>query len=335
MSIMSNQEQLSKTSLGTALKEARVAASLTLEEASEHLNLNVTTLRDLEDELDETITSQKYPCIYLRGYLVNYSKLVGLTSLDEYAEYQQLTEHHKSTALLHKAKKKENKHSNKSFLYLLIAVLLIISVYFAQQSLSTIEPEEVINTEIATLKIGKAAVNKVIQQDLMVEDESYSDDVIKVENNESELPIISSTEEVKTINPRVESVNSSVVIDTASNESNSVDTAVEIEAEKEAQQTTEEATVVATSEKIVDTENINVETLILSFAKDCWTEIFDATGKRLAFNLYKEGSQLSVTGTPPFKLKLGDPSVVEIQYQGKVVDGQYKSGRTARFSIPQ
>lgn len=334
---MSNQEELNTSSLGSALKEARLAASLTLEEVSEHLNLNVTTIRDLEEQLDETIASKKHPCIYLRGYLVNYSKLVGLTSIHEYAEYQELTEHHKSTGMLHAKKQKENKQSNKSLIVILVAVLVITSVFFVQQNFFTSESEqpEVINTEIATLKIGNTEDNNVVQQDLIVVDESQSDDVIEVEKSESEVTIRNSTEEQETSNPNVGSVNRSADIDSASSESNKVDTAVEIEPQTEAQQTTEEMTVIATSENTLETENIKVETLVLSFTQDCWTEIFDATGKRLAFNLYKQDEKLSVSGIPPFKLKLGDPSVVEIQYQGKVVTGQYKSGRTARFSIPQ
>jgi len=74
--------------------------------------------------------------------------------------------------------------------------------------------------------------------------------------------------------------------------------------------------------------------LTLNFKADCWTEITDATGTRLAFGLYKRGRRLNLSGVAPFQLKLGDPSVVDIQYQDKMFEGGFTPGRSAQFSVP-
>jgi len=210
MSIMNNQEQTVAplaTPLGQALKDARLVASLSIEEVAEQLNLGVFTVRELEDSLDELLQSNKYPVIYLRGYLANYGKLVGFDKLNQFIEYQQLSipickkemiERRPVTIQAGKSKK------SKPWFSILLLLLVIVAVaYFMQQRSSQ---------------------------------------------------------------------NSSV--------------------------------------------NNN----------DC---------KRVAFNLYKEGYVLKVNGVAPFKLMLGDPSVVEIQYQDTIIKREFVAGRSARFSVPE
>ena len=61
MTTMNNQEQTIIVPLGKALQDARLSASLTVEEVAEQLNLAVSTVRDLEDDLDNVIENKKYP----------------------------------------------------------------------------------------------------------------------------------------------------------------------------------------------------------------------------------------------------------------------------------
>lgn len=92
MTTMNDQEKKSIAPLGKALQDARLKASLTVEEVAEELNLAMSTIRDIEDQLDNAIEDKRYPSIYLRGYLVNYAKLVALGKLNEFPEYQQLSD---------------------------------------------------------------------------------------------------------------------------------------------------------------------------------------------------------------------------------------------------
>ncbi len=92
MTTINEQEKTSRAPLGQALRDARLQMSLTIEEVAEKLNLAVSTLRDIEDELAEVIEKQKYPNIFLRGYLVNYARLVSLAELKLFPEYQQLSD---------------------------------------------------------------------------------------------------------------------------------------------------------------------------------------------------------------------------------------------------
>ena len=92
MTTMNEQNKNNIAPLGKALQGARLKASLTVEEVAEKLNLAVSTIRDIEEQLDSVIEDKKYPSIYLRGYLVNYAKLVALGKLEPFLEYQQLSD---------------------------------------------------------------------------------------------------------------------------------------------------------------------------------------------------------------------------------------------------
>ncbi|XBS68788.1 cytoskeleton protein RodZ [Acerihabitans sp. KWT182] len=75
--------------------------------------------------------------------------------------------------------------------------------------------------------------------------------------------------------------------------------------------------------------------LVMSFTADCWLEVSDATGKKLFSGTQRPGGKLSLAGQAPFKLKIGAPAAVQIQYQGKPVDlSRYvRSNQVARLTI--
>ncbi|MFF6009742.1 cytoskeleton protein RodZ [Rahnella sp. R3(2024)] len=77
------------------------------------------------------------------------------------------------------------------------------------------------------------------------------------------------------------------------------------------------------------------QAVALTFKADCWLQIDDASGKTLFSGIKKGGETLSVKGTAPYKLKIGAPGAVDIQFQGKPVDLSrfVKSSRVARLTI--
>lgn len=90
---MTMNEEKSKTPmmLGKALHDARMSASLTIEEVAEQLHLSAQIIRDIEGNLDETIASDKSSATYFRGYITNYAKLIRLDNLNSFNEYQQFS----------------------------------------------------------------------------------------------------------------------------------------------------------------------------------------------------------------------------------------------------
>jgi len=75
--------------------------------------------------------------------------------------------------------------------------------------------------------------------------------------------------------------------------------------------------------------------LSLSYTGDCWTEISDATGRRLFFDMGRDGRSVELTGEAPFAVLLGNVDNVDV----KVNDTDYPvsmtnpGSRTARLTI--
>lgn len=73
----------------------------------------------------------------------------------------------------------------------------------------------------------------------------------------------------------------------------------------------------------------------LSFSGDCWTEVTDATGRRLYFGLGTEGRAVTVRGVEPLGVLLGNGSNVSITVDGLdyVIPAANRRGNTARLTI--
>ncbi|MFT6987152.1 MAG: cytoskeleton protein RodZ [Psychromonas sp.] len=303
MNTINNQEQTATAPLGKALQAARLAASLSIEEVAEQLNLGMKTVRDIEDDLDNTIENRKYAIIYLRGYLVNYAKLVGLDKLNQFIEYQQLSQSEKKAdnlrapMILPPPVKKRSK-----LLFVLLFIIVTVGLYLL-----------------------------VVQQDF------FGETPLNPDNQEAEINLGSLSDE-DSLNNTLQIFDDETGIDSSVEAAEQVNTDVELSATPETNATEDLITsneVAVESGEIITQNAITTESLKLTFSTNCWTEISDSTGKRLAFDLYKAGNSLTVNGVAPFELKLGDPSGVQIQYQDKILNKEFISGSTARFSIPQ
>lgn len=56
--------------------------------------------------------------------------------------------------------------------------------------------------------------------------------------------------------------------------------------------------------------------LLLTYTGDCWTEVTDATGKRLFFALGSDGRTVELSGAEPFSVLLGSPANVTLAVNG-------------------
>src|SRR5471030_842855 len=74
----------------------------------------------------------------------------------------------------------------------------------------------------------------------------------------------------------------------------------------------------------------------LQFTADCWTQVTDGNGKVLLSGLKRKGENVSVSGKPPFAVRLGFARGAQVSYNGQVVDvAPFTSGETARLKLGQ
>jgi len=85
----------------------------------------------------------------------------------------------------------------------------------------------------------------------------------------------------------------------------------------------------------VATPAVDPNALVMNFTADCWLEVTDATGKKLFSGLQRKDGTLNLTGQAPYKLKIGAPAAVQIQYQGKPVDLSrfIRTNQVARLTV--
>lgn len=75
--------------------------------------------------------------------------------------------------------------------------------------------------------------------------------------------------------------------------------------------------------------------LLVTYSGDCWTEISDASGRRLFFDLGKSGRTVELSGVAPFNVLFGNAENVSLEVNGAeyAIGATERRGRTARFTI--
>jgi len=78
-----------------------------------------------------------------------------------------------------------------------------------------------------------------------------------------------------------------------------------------------------------------LSTAIFTFSGDCWVNIYDATGERIAWGVKKIGYVMTVTGIAPLQITLGKPELVTIVFNDQDVDmSAFNIGNIAKFTLP-
>ncbi len=89
---------------------------------------------------------------------------------------------------------------------------------------------------------------------------------------------------------------------------------------------------VADSESVVGEGSVEI---MLSYSGDCWTEVTDATGRRLYFDLGTDGRSVTLSGIEPLGVLLGNSLNVSIQVNGfdYSIPAANRRGYTASLTI--
>jgi cytoskeleton protein RodZ len=119
----------------------------------------------------------------------------------------------------------------------------------------------------------------------------------------------------------------SAVADAVAEETELPEQAVTIEPEPDAEPEPE-----SVAQPVVETDALE---LSITYSGDCWTEITDASGRRLFFDLGKSGTTVNLTGEAPFNVLFGDAANVSLVVNGASFDipTRDRRGRTARLTI--
>ncbi|MDG1731727.1 MAG: DUF4115 domain-containing protein [Thalassotalea sp.] len=294
---------------GQILHDARIEQGLTEQQVAKHLNLRPMLIGQIEkNEFDSTT-----PEIFVRGYLKNFAKYVGANETEVLASYQSLTiARHQGTQMQSFSQVTRQKAENNRLMmiiYFIIFVLVSLTVVWWIQDANKKTIEEPVAQQNIVEKIDDNPTSAADEVELTDSVESSDDNAV----NE--------------LQPAIENSNSTQ--DTV----NTTPSSGAIPAEQ--------SLVVITNHPMsnISSEHENItplETFVFDFVGDCWVNIFDANGDRLAWGIKRADYKMTLTGKAPFTITLGKPELVSIEYNKETVDlSQFLPGQIAKFVWPK
>lgn len=292
-------EDMEMVSPGAMLLEAREALSLSQEHIANRLNFKVSLVKDIEDDNFDPML----PATFNRGYLANYAKLVGIDVVDVLASYDALdaaTIQRSEMLSFSKETTKQAEYSRVMWLsYLIVAVFVGLTIlWWIQES-----KQQDLDTFLAEPEAP------VIEKNESVKEIKASDLTEFVADDAKDIAVVE-----QNITEQVE-------------DDNSVATANEIDDS------------VASADTILS-ESLQVpkpvlSTAVFTFKGDCWVNIFDANGERIAWGVKKAGYVMPITAEAPLKITVGKPELATITFNGETVDmSSFNTGNIAKFNLP-
>ncbi|MEI7231780.1 cytoskeleton protein RodZ [Pectobacterium carotovorum] len=314
---------------GERLREARERLGLTQQTIAERLCLKITTVRDIEDG---TTPADLAPT-FLRGYIRSYAKLVHLPedellpSVDKQAIPKTISVSPMQSFSLKKSRKKRDGWLMTITWLVVLVVLGLTGAWWWQNH-----------------QAQQAEINSMVDHASSIQVQTEGQSVPLMDNGTAQematpgsAPAPASTPvDLSATGTETPSTPSSVSTPSAAPSSQSPSHANAAQPQN-AGNVLLGAGAVAPAEGTVAEANpaSAAHALVMTFTADCWLEVTDASGKKLFSGMQRNGGTLNLDGQSPYKLKIGAPAAVQIQFQGKPVDlSQFvRSSQVARLTL--
>ena len=319
---------------GQLLKEARQKLSLTVGDISNVLKFKLNLVENIERDLfDHTL-----PPTYNRGYLRSYAKLVKIDVEEVLSAYELLgiaQEQRNDMQSFSNLAEKQVEHSRIMWIsYLVGAILfaLMILWWLQEPNQSADESALNVNTELTRTDIKSSEESKT--QAIASHNQL---DKTSISSNQTE----ETSESASDIKQNSENLTTEKVAQSQNNEpQNDIEDEDLTTNQSILPAETLESIRVAVTSQINEEESdtgssTTISAAVFTFSGDCWVNIFDATGERLAWGVKKSGYVMTLTGQPPFKVTLGRPELASIEFNGQKVDmSGFSAGNIAKFTLP-
>lgn len=317
---------------GQMLADARIQLKLSVEDIAEKLKFK----KNLVENIEQDVFDQTLPATYNRGYLRSYAKLVNVDVNEVLSAYEMLgvAEVQRSEMQsFSNLTEKQAEHSRLMWLsYLIVAILLGLMVLWWLQTpqqkndVTLSENQKVIKTVDADSVQNNQA--ELIVPDNKVENNQQTQESLENAQENNDATLSSQTENTITVEDEFEP-------DTAlSSETESLTQSVDSTISSSDALVSEENPQALLSEENQDPVD-DISTAVFTFSGDCWVNIYDNTGERVAWGVKKSGYVMTVTGQAPFKVTLGKPELATIVFNGQPIDmSPLNVGNIAKFTLP-
>ncbi|WFW14420.1 cytoskeleton protein RodZ [Citrobacter freundii] len=312
-------------STGVRLRNAREQLGFSQQAVAERLCLKVSTVRDIEEDKAPADLASTF----LRGYIRSYARLVHipeeelLPGLEKQAPIRPAkVAPMQSFSLGKRRKKRDGWLMTFTWLVLFVVVGLTGAWWWQNHKAQQEEITTMADQSSAELNAGKDSAQSVP----LDTSAAASQDMTPPAPDDGAAADAASAPDAATVPAAAADAQQNAVV--APSQAN-VDTATTA--------TTSPATAapLPTDQAGVTTPAADPNALVMNFTADCWLEVSDATGKKLFSGMQRKDGTLNLIGQAPYKLKIGAPAAVQIQYQGKPVDLSrfIRTNQVARLTV--
>lgn len=327
MNTEATHDQNEALTTGARLRNAREQLGLSLQAVAERLCLKVSTVRDIEEDKAPADLASTF----LRGYIRSYARLVHipeeelLPGLEKQAPLRAAKVAPMQSFSLGKRRKKRDG-------WLMTITWLVLFVAIGLSGAWWWQDHKAQQEEITTMADQSSAeLNN--SQSVPLDTSTTADQATDTPPAAADTTAANTqTPATTTPAPVVDPQQNAVVPPSQAN----VDTAATTTPAVPATTTTPEtAAPLPTDQAGVTTPAADPNALVMNFTADCWLEVTDATGKKLFSGMQRKDGNLNLVGQAPYKLKIGAPAAVQIQYQGKPVDLSHfiRTNQVARLTV--
>ncbi|VAX76652.1 Cytoskeleton protein RodZ [Serratia symbiotica] len=311
-----SQDKSAPMTIGQRLSQAREKLGLSQQGVAERLCLKKSTVRDIEEDS----ISADLGLTFVRGYICSYAKLVHIPQhelvkiLVDYSPQKMVNVSPIQSFSLTRYRKKCDGWL-MCFTWLMVLLALGLTFAFWWQSHQAQQEEIAAMADQANAKLAQNEGKKRLFSDQKTQKSTS----VPLSNNLTRSIDTGTSLQAVAVNPRPPTVLFPI-------QRKLSDTTLSSSSSKLFLSTGDES-------RITDARYTNA--LVMVFSGDCWLQVSDAKGKILFTGVRKSGEQLNIPGTATYKLTIGAPSAVKIQYQGKPVDLRrfVKPSRVARLTI--
>ncbi|MDF3827025.1 MULTISPECIES: cytoskeleton protein RodZ [unclassified Pseudocitrobacter] len=328
MNTETNPDQQEARTTGSRLRNAREQLGLSQQAVAERLCLKVSTVRDIEEDK----APAELASTFLRGYIRSYARLVHipeeelLPMMEKQAPVRAAKVAPMQSFSLGKRRKKRDGWL-MSFTWLVLFVVVGLTVAWWWQNHKAQQEEITTMADQSSVELNNSS--NTGSQDVPLDTGATSAPATADNTAPATTPADTAATQTPaptaTPAPATDAQNNAVVAPSQAN----VDPAAT------AQTTAPVATGLPTDPAQPVTPAADPNALVMNFTADCWLEVTDATGKKLFSGMQRKDGNLNLVGQAPYKLKIGAPAAVQIQYQGKPVDLSrfIRTNQVARLTV--
>ncbi|UYW74096.1 cytoskeleton protein RodZ [Pseudocitrobacter faecalis] len=328
MNTETNPDQQDARTTGSRLRNAREQLGLSQQAVAERLCLKVSTVRDIEEDK----APAELASTFLRGYIRSYARLVHipeeelLPMMEKQAPVRAAKVAPMQSFSLGKRRKKRDGWL-MSFTWLVLFVVVGLTVAWWWQNHKAQQEEITTMADQSSVELNNSSNtgSQNVPMDTGATSAPAAPEATAPTTAPADTAATQTPAQTTTPAPATDAQNNAVVAPSQAN----VDPAAT------AQTTAPVATGLPTDPAQSATPAVDPNALVMNFTADCWLEVTDATGKKLFSGLQRKDGNLNLVGQAPYKLKIGAPAAVQIQYQGKPVDLSrfIRTNQVARLTV--